>query len=324
MLEYNKLNIRTWSILGSRGTYGHVLNEIAGYNGNIVALTADLCVTSGLERYRLNHQERFINIGIAEQNMVGIAAGLAAGGMVPFISSFSNFLAMRSCEQMRHFLGYMNENVKAVGLAAGFAMGMFGVTHYGIEDIAALRAISNLTVISPADCTETAKAIEAAAEFDGPAYIRLTGVMNAPIVYRQDYDFKIGKAIFLRDGRDVCVIATGASVHHSLTAAEILSERGVDCAVMDVHTIKPLDGEAIEAAVGGKRLIVTVEEHSVVGGLGGAVAESLAGLDARPPHLIIGIQQGYPRGGSYTYLLEQCGLTGPKIADRITERLRGA
>jgi transketolase len=273
-----------------------------------------------LDRYKANHPGRFVNVGIAEQNMVGIAAGLAAGGMIPFISSFSNFLALRSCEQMRHFLGYMNENVKVVGLAAGFAMGMFGVTHYGIEDVSALRAISNLTILSPADSTETAKAVEAAASFNGPVYIRLTGGMRAPIVYKGDYDFRIGEAVTLREGKDVFIAATGSEVHRSLEASELLYASGIECKVVDVHTIKPLDYSAIDAAAGSE-LIVTVEEHSVTGGLGSAVAEHLAGRRARPRQLIIGIPEGYPAAGSYPYLVEQNGLTARGIAQRIRENL---
>jgi transketolase len=207
MLDYSAKNIRTWSILGSRGTFGVVLNELASQNEGIVALSADLCTTSGLDRFGQSFPDRFVNVGIAEQNMVGLAAGLAANDFVPFASSFANFLALRSCEQIRHFMGYMKENVKLVGLAAGFAMGMFGTTHYGIEDIAALRAIANLTIISPADCTETAKAVEAAAGFAGPVYLRLTGVMNAPIVYKNDYDYEIGKAITVRGGEHLFALS---------------------------------------------------------------------------------------------------------------------
>lgn len=320
MLEYSSKNIRTWSILGSRGTFGVVLNEIAANNEKIIALSADLCTTSGLDRFRQNFSDRFINVGIAEQNMIGISAGLAASKFVPFASSFSNFLSLRSCEQVRHFLGYMNENVKLVGLAAGFAMGMFGVTHYGIEDIASLRAISNLTIISPADCTETAKAVEAASYHAGPVYIRLTGIMNAPIVYKNDYNFEIGKAIALREGVDISVIASGTMVDTSLKAAKLLEEQGISCSVTDMHTIKPLDISAVDENLN-KKLIVTVEEHSVIGGLGGAVAEYLAIKKKRPPHLIIGIPDGYPKAADYAYMLEQSGLTPVQIAERIKANL---
>ena len=321
MLEYGRKEIRTWSILGMRGTYGVVLNELAGSMGNLVALSADLRTTSGLDRFRANHPDRFINMGIAEQNMVGVAAGMAAGGWVPFISTFSNFLALRSCEQIRHFMGYMGENVKAVGLAAGFAMAMFGVTHYGIEDIAALRAISGLTIVSPADCTEAAKLIHAAAVFDGPVYIRLTGIMNTPIVYREDYGLQIGKAISLREGGDVAIVSTGSVVHSSLEAADLLAEQGIGCSVLDMHTIKPLDTAALDAQAD-KKLIVTVEEHSETGGLGSAVSEHLAARSGMPSQLVIGIAPGYPRAGGYEYLLEQAGLSAPRIAERVLRFLR--
>lgn len=315
-MSYSKVDVRTWSILGSRGTFGVALTQAAQSNPAILALSADLCNTSGLDRFRAAYPDRFINTGIAEQNMLGVASGLAASGYVPFATTFANFAALRSCEQVRHYLGYMQENVKLVGFGAGFAMGMFGVTHFALEDIAALRSISNLTIISPADGMEIVKAINAMAITPGPVYLRLTGVMNAPIIYKEDYAFTIGKAVTLREGDAVAIVATGSMVAPSLKAAELLAAHGVTAKVVDMHTLKPLDTAALDQ-LGGHRLVVTVEEHSVMGGLGTSVAEHLAQRRNSPPLLRIGVEQGYPHVGDYPHMLEVCGLTGPKIAGRV-------
>ncbi len=318
-MEFKRSNVRTWSMLGPRGAFGMALADAAQHNERIVALTADLCTTSGLDRFRSAFPHRLFNVGIAEQNMVGIAAGLAAGGNIPYATTFANFAALRSCEQIRHYMGYMKENVKLVGFGAGFAMGMFGTAHYGTEDMAAIRAINNIVILSPADSGETVKATSAAACFDGPIYLRLAGVMNNPVVYKEDYDFEIGKAITLREGTDIAIIATGTMVHSSLKAAMVLEERGLSCKVIDMHTIKPLDENVFRVACE-TRLIVTVEEHSIIGGLGGAVAECLAQSDKHPPLLIIGISDEYKHAGDYSYLLEQYGLTPEKIAENISQR----
>ena len=315
-MNYTKIDVRTWSILGSRGTFGVALTEAARSNPRIIALSADLCNSSGLDRFRNAYPTRFINTGIAEQNMLGVAAGLAATGFIPFATTFAIFAALRSCEQVRHYLGYMQENVKLVGLSGGFATGIMGVTHYALEDVAALRSISNLTIISPADCMEVVKATNAIAVARGPVYLRLTGVMNAPIVYKEDYDFTIGKAITLREGDAVAIVATGSMVYPSLKAAELLASQGITARVVDMHTIKPLDAAAVDQLVN-HQLVVTVEEHSVMGGLGSSIAEHVAQKHNFPPLLRMGVPQGYTQVGDYQYMLEICGLTAPKIADKI-------
>ena len=315
-MEINRTNIRTLSMLGQRGAFGTALAEIGEENRNIVALSADLCNTSGLDRFKDKFPERFINTGIAEQNLIGVGAGLAAGGNIPFATTFSNFISLRGCEQVRHFLGYMNENVKLVGFGSGFAMGMFGVTHYGIEDIASIRSINNLTILSPADGLEVYKCTKAAAEINGPVYIRLSGTMNNPIVYKEDYNFEIGKAVTLKDGTDIAIIATGTMVYNSIQAANILEKEGLSIKVINMHTIKPIDKKAIEDCKSAK-LIVTVEEHSVIGGLGSAVAETIALVENKPKQLIIGIGDEYKHAGDYKYLIEQYGLTPEQIAQKI-------
>lgn len=321
MIEYNSSAIRMWSILGSRGAFGVALNELAQSHPEIIALSADLCTTSGLDRFKNSYSDRFVNVGIAEQNMVGIAAGMASMSYIPFATTFSNFASLRSCEQMRHFMGYMKENVKIVGLGAGFAMGMFGVTHYGLEDIASIRAIPNITILSPADCTETVKMTQKAFEIKGPVYLRLTGVMNAPIIYKKDYEIEIGKTIPLNNGDDLTIFATGSMVNEALKASEILKTQGISAAVEDVHTIKPLDTEAIERACS-KKMIVTIEEHSVIGGLGSAVSETLSRIAKHPMQLTIGVENNYPKAGSYQYLVNFCGLSADSIAEKIKKKYK--
>ncbi|MGA9087415.1 MAG: transketolase C-terminal domain-containing protein, partial [Methanoregula sp.] len=273
---------------------------------------------TGLTRFKEKFPEKFLNIGIAEQNMVGIAAGMAKEGKNVFVTTYANFLAMRAYEQIRIQLGYMGFGVKVIGTGSGLAMGMSGNTHYGIEDIALMRAIPGLMVVSPADGTETTKVIREAAEYHGPVYIRLSGTLNNPIVYTEEYLFEFGKAVLLRRGTDISIIATGTMVHESLVAADILEkENGISASVINMHTIKPLDTSIINDICVHSRLAVTVEEHSVIGGLGGAVAEYLSGLSAAPRLMRIGIPDCFQKTGDYQYLLGQNGLTGPQIAEKI-------
>lgn len=316
MIEFKRTTIRTLAILGQRGAFGYALLELAKENNHIIALTADLCTTSGLDRFSKAYPDRVVNVGIAEQNMIGIAAGMSTLGYITFATTFANFASLRSCEQMRHFMGYMKENIKVVGFGGGFAMGMFGITHYGIEDIASIRSIPNITILSPADCLETAKVTIAAVQIKGPVYIRLTGVMNHPIVYKEDYEFEIGKAIQLKNGSDIAIFATGGMVHQSLQAADQLEKCGISCKVVNVHTIKPIDKNAIYEALGTK-LIVTVEEHSIIGGIGSTIAEVLSELKEKPPQLVIGISGEYKTAGSYEFMLDQYGLTNQYIVGKI-------
>jgi transketolase len=320
MIAVNPMNARIWSKLGSRGAFGAVLLQIGAENEKVIALTSDLCNTSGLDRFRNAYPDRLINTGIAEQNMIGIASGLANEGYIPFATTFTNFVALRGCEPTRHFLGYMKRNVKLVGLSAGFAMGMFGNTHYSIEDIAIMRAIPNITILSPADSTEVVKATEAAAVHEGPVFLRLTGAMNNPIVYKDDYNFEIGKAITIKEGTDITIIATGTMVYNSLKTAELLEKDGITATVVDMHTVKPLDTTVIDSACGRSKLIVTVEEHSVIGGLGGAVAEYKSTKQPAPPQLILGIADLFRKAGDYQYMLAENGLLPDQLADRIKQR----
>lgn len=310
------------SRLGPRGTFGVALLAVAEANERVVGLSADLAVTAGMERFRSQMPERFFNVGIAEQNLVGVASGLADDGWIPYAATFANFAAMRSCEFVRHHLGYMRQNVKLVGIGAGFAMGQFGTTHYSVEDVGVLRSIPNLTIVSPADCTEVYEAVVALSESNAPTYLRLSGVPSMRPVNQDGTEFGIGRARMLRAGGDVTLIATGSMVSVAVNAAEMLAERGMSAGVVNVHTIKPLDEQAILDLTGQTAALVTIEEHSVIGGLGSAVAEVVAGLGTRPALLRIGVPDRFPKVGSYDWVLEQCGLTDAAVAASVESWVR--
>ena len=324
MLAINPVNGRVWSKLGPRGVFGVAMLDAAAGVENLMVLTADLAVTSGLERFRSAHPDKFLNVGIAEQNMIGIAAGLAKEGYNTFATTFATFAAMRAYEPVRIHLGYMRFNVKVIGLAGGLAMGQFGNTHYGIEDVALMRAVPGLTVLVPADGAEIVKTVDALVRHKGPAYVRLTGAMNNPIVYKEDYDFTIGKAVNLKEGTDVAIFACGTMVHESLVAANKLAEQGISASVVNMHTIKPLDTDAVDHACARARLLVTVEEHGTIGGLGGAIAEYLARRGGAPRQMFIGLPDSFGKSDSYKYLLQKYGLTGDQIADNISTAFKEA
>jgi len=318
MLEINPKNVRLWAKMGSRAMYGQAILALANdTKKDFMVLSADLGRSSGLGRFMETHANRFRNVGISEQNMIGIAGGLAKEGFVVFASSFAPFISMRASEQVRMNMGYMGLNVKAVALGSGVAMGFLGNSHYGLEDVAVMRSIANMTVISPADCSEILKTIYAAVEFNGPVYIRLTGDSNTTFVYEEDYEFQIGKAVTLRAGHDLTIIAAGTMVHESIEAAEILEVQGISATVLNMHTIKPLDLVALDKAFSTTKLIVTVEEHSVVGGLGSAVAEYKTSIPNAPPQLILGLPDHFGSVGEHRFLLEQYGLVSSKLAERI-------
>ncbi len=317
MIGITRAKAKQWSRLGARAVFGQAILEMAKERDDFYVLSADLAQSSGLGRFRGEFPDRMINTGIAEQNLIGIAAGLAKDGTNVFATSFSPFVTMRACEQVRMNMGYMQLNIKTVGLGSGLVMAQLGNSHFGLEDASVMRAIPGMTVISPADGAEIMKAVEALCDYDGPAYLRLTGGPGLPAVYEEDFDFRIGKAIQVREGKDIAVIASGTMVYYAKAAAELLAEKGIDAAVIDMHTIKPLDNEAVKAQLD-KKLIVTVEEASVAGGLGSAVAECIAMEKDKPPQLMLGIQDFFPHAGSYPYLLEQCRLTAAQIAEDIT------
>ena len=321
MFEINQSNARQWSRIGSRGVFGQAVLAVAERHPNMMVISADLGNSSGLDRFKKTYPEQFLNIGIAEQNMIGVAAGMAKEGYNVFATSFAPFITMRAAEQVRMNLGYMGMNVKAVAIGSGVSMAFLGNSHYGIEDAAVMRAIPNLTVVCPADCAEIFKVVAAAADFEGPMYIRLTGAVGNPPVYTEDYAFEIGKAVVLRAPAAVTLVATGSMVHESLEAAKLLEVAGISAGVINMHTIKPLDIAVLDQAMQASRLLVTVEEHSVIGGLGGAVAEYKSVKRTAPPQLTLGLPDAFDVTGDYRFLLERHGLVAAKIAARVQTEL---
>lgn len=310
------------SRIGSRAAYGMTLFELAPDYDDLMVVTADTSTSAGLDRFRKTYPEKYLDVGIAEQNAMGIAAGLASEGMTVAASTFAPFQTMRCCEQIKVNLGYMQHKVLFTGLASGVVLGTLGYTHCSIEDLAIMRSIPNITVLSPADCGETAKAVKAALDHDQSVYLRLTGGAPNPPVYKEDYDFEIGKSVKLRDGEDVGIIATGSMVHPALQAAEQLAEQGIEASVINMHTIKPIDADAIAELCETTKLLVTVEEHNIYGGLGSAVAEAKAPLRNAPPQIILGVNDSYSKAGDYADILAHYGLTADQIAERIASEMK--
>lgn len=322
MIEFNKRDIRAWSLLGPCGAHGAAAIELAKKNPKVLMITADLCFFSGLERFKAIYPDRIYNVGIAEQNMLGIAAGLAKEGFIPFANTYASFCTSRCADQVRVNMAYMRLPIKLIGLTAGYGAGILGATHMGIEDIALMRALPNITVISPADCTEIVKTMIATAETSDPTYIRLTGSMNTPIVYKEDYDFQIGKAVKIQEGDDVAIIATGSMVAQAQKTAKLLEAEGIYCSIINMHTIKPIDKEVILEVNDNHKLIVTAEEHSIVGGLYGAVSEILCQSGTHKPVLPIGINDLFVHAGSYKYQMTESGLEPDLMKERIVNRLQ--
>ena len=288
-MEISDKEFKQWSRIGSRAAFGIAALELGAIVDDLIILSCDTSTSAGLERFKKKYPDKFQDVGIAEQNMMGIAAGLASEGETVYTATFAPFQTMRCCEQIKVNLGYMNHKVCFVGLASGLVLGNLGYTHCCIEDIAVMRSIPNITVVSPADCGETVKAALAAAEYKSSVYIRLTGEAKNPAVYKTDYDFEIGKAITLREGEDITIIAGGTMVYKSLQAAEILSESGLSVAVVNMHTIKPFDHEGLIESTRNAKFIISLEEHVLNGGLGSAVLESLSDYGLNKKVLRLGI-----------------------------------
>tara|TARA_A100001015_G_scaffold317238_1_gene433669 strand:- start:1873 stop:2841 length:969 start_codon:yes stop_codon:yes gene_type:complete len=308
--------IKIWSTIGSRATFGMALLEISKDMKDLIVLSSDVSTSAGLDRFRKLQPEKYVELGISEQNMIGVATGLSAENFNVVTTTFAPFQTIRCCEQIKINLGYMKHKVTLVGLASGLALGNLGYTHCCIEDIGILRTIPNITILSPADCLETVKCLQHSLKSKGSVYIRLTGTANNPIVYSEDYNFEIGKAIKLREGNDITIFSTGRMVHNSLKAAEILSEKKISARVINIHTIKPIDKKVIEDA-NNTKMIFSVEEHNIIGGLGSAIAEHQSSLKNSVKFIRLGLQDAYSNGGSYEYLQKKHGLSSENIVETI-------
>ena len=298
--------------IATRDAYGEALAELGAINNQVVVLDADLSKSTKTNDFKKVYPERFFNLGIAEQNLLGTAAGFAAAGKIPFASSFAVFAVGRAYDQIRNSIAYPNLNVKIAATHAGLTVGEDGGSHQMLEDIALMRAVPNMTVIVPADGVETKQVVMAAAEHQGPVYIRL-GRPKVPVLLGDDYKFEIGKGVVLKEGTDVTLIGTGIMVSKAMEAAELLAADGISAAVVNISTIKPLDNALITEMAQKTGAVVTAEEHNIYGGLGSAVAEVL--VEACPvPMARVGVEDKFGESGLPDELLEKYGLTAANIA----------
>ncbi|MEM7182837.1 MAG: transketolase family protein [Spirochaetota bacterium] len=304
----------------TRDGYGDALVELGEKNTNVVVLDADLSGSTKTASFKKKFPDRFFNVGVAEQNLVGHAAGFSLSGLIPFASSFAMFLSGRAWEIVRNSVAYPGLNVKLVASHGGVTVGEDGASHQCIEDFALMRVIPEMTVICPSDYEETKQVIHAIAAYKGPVYVRV-GRPAIPILQRENYQFSLGKAEVRREGKDVCIIACGLMVGEAELAAQALQEEGIEATVLNMATIKPLDKEQILASAKKTGLVVTCEEHNVIGGLGSAVSE-LLGEEFPVPVLKVGMQDTFGKSGKWKELLEEFGLNAKEIVAKVKKGIQ--
>lgn len=317
----------TWTVedenlITYNAVWGDVLVELGKRDPRIVAVTADLGGSTRIGRFREAFPDRYFNVGVAEQNMMAVAAGLASTGLVPVVSSYAVFASLRAAEFVRTDLAYNRRNVKVVGTLGGVSFGQGGPTHHALEDIALMRAVPGIVVMAPADGWETGAALEAAVAHEGPVYMRIGRSMEALVHSSRDFSFELGKAMTLREGSDVTVIACGTAVQYALSAADRAAESGVSVRVVNMHTLKPLDDEAVLAALADTRRIVTAEDHNVIGGLGSAVADVIAVSGKGCALRKLGHQDCYAGMGIPEDLVQRAGFCDDGILAAITALMR--
>lgn len=305
----------------TRDAYGKALVELGGINDKVVVLDADLAAATKTGMFKKAYPERFFDSGIAESNMMGVAAGLASTGFTVFASTFAMFAAGRAYEQVRNSIAYPHLNVKIGATHAGISVGEDGASHQCCEDIALMRAIPGMVIINPADDIEARAAVLAAAEYEGPVYMRF-GRLAVPRIFDDSYKFELGKAVTLREGADVTIIATGLMVNEALEAAKTLAEEGISAEVINIHTIKPLDKEVVIRSASKTGAVVTAEEHSIIGGLGGAVCEALCEGGKPVPVVRVGVNDEFGRSGPALELLHIYGLDAQNIVAKAKDAIK--
>lgn len=322
MTELTKAKVRSFSRLGQRATFfGIALPEIAEKKEDMCVITADLAQLSNLTRFSSQFPDKFLNVGIAEQNMIGVASGMAMDGTLVYATTYASFIAVRDLEHVRQHLSNLRLNVKLIGTAAGVVAARSGVAHWASEDVSFMRSLPNMVVMSAADCLEAYHMAHYSAEYDGPMYIRLNGTPSSPMVYDEEYKFEPFKISILREGKDVALIGTGLMVHECLETARLLEERGITCTVANMHTVKPIDKETLDKLFDNHKLIVTAEEHNVIGGIGSAVAEYKTTKSNAPKQMLLGFPDSFTDAGTTQYIWEKFGITAPQMADRIIQEL---
>lgn len=324
MIEFNPRNFRFWSIMGINPSIWSVAFPEIIDRETTAILTADVAKLSGMTRIASSYPEIFYNVGIAEQNMMGIGAGMALNDHDVYMTTYATFMTYRCFDQFRQFLGNMNLNIKAIGSAAGLSGGKSGNALCAISDIAVARSIPNVTVLSPADCTEAIKMVLAFKEYKKPTYMRFCGAVNIPCVYKENYNFEIGKGVKLNDGERIALVATGTNlVQNALEVANIINEKyGFTPLVVNIHTIKPLDKTLIEEILDSFETVYTIEEHNIIGGLGSAVAEVKANMSECKCKIIrLGVEDKLYSLGSREYMLREAGLDTQSIACKVRQGL---
>jgi transketolase len=325
MTEINKSSSRVFARLGQSGAaFGVGLIDEAATKENIIVLSADMAKPAGLSKFSVLYPERFYNVGIAEQNLVGVSAGIANEGFQVIASAQACFLSMRCYEQVRQYSGYMGLPIIYVGVSAGFGLTFFGNTHYALEDVSLYRSIPGMVVISPSDAGQAVKAMAAALTVDVPVYIRCTGVPGLAPIYKEDFEFEIGKGIALQEGSDIAIITAGSVTRNVLKAVEELEKVfNLSFKIIDMHTISPIDKDLLDLCLDCK-LLVTVEEHFIDGGLGSVVAEFLAEKysDNKPHFLRLGVKNKFSIPGDYSYLLQANDLDSDGLVRQIRDVVR--
>jgi len=317
----------TWTVtdgdkLTQAEIYGEVLSQLGEKHPDLIALTADLATSTKIGRFGKKFPERFINVGIAENSLFGMAAGLAMAGLKPVVSTFAVFTSLRCAEQVRTDICYQNLNVKIISTHAGISFGQAGSTHHCTEDLAVMRSFANMTVIAPADGFETGNALVAAMDWPGPVYMRIGRGFEPPVHKDQNYPFEIGRAITMRDGKDVTLIGCGVGVLQAMRAAEVLDGQGLSARVLDMHTVKPIDREAVISAVKDTRRIVTIEDHNIYGGLGTAVAEVIVASGKACAFRKLGVPDCFSIVGYPEDLYHHYGFDADGIVATVSELMR--
>ena len=318
-MELSKMQLKIFSTMGQPASvFGVALMEIMKQNDKVMVLSADMSNYAGLNKFKEAYPDHFINIGISEQNMVGVAAGFASEGYKVIVEAQSCFLSMRSFEQLRQYSGYMKFPIIFVGINAGLSLTYMGNTHFSVEDMGLVRNIPNMTIFSPCDAGEAVKSFYAAMQMEGPVYLRLMGSLGSKAVYKEDFPFEVGTPNQLREGEDVQILATGSMVDAAINASNILKEKGIGVQVQDVHTLKPFDSSVISKTA---KMIVTIEEHTKISGLSAIVSSELAKKSTHPALLSIGLEDEYGKVGEYNWMLENRGLVPDNIVNSIISNL---
>ena len=321
-MNFNSTDAKQWLRMGPRAMFGQFMINIAKKNKKLMVLSADLGRSSGLARFKVEFPKQYISVGISEQNLVGVAAGLADEGFKVFVTSFAPFLSMRASEQIRMNLGYMKHNVNLVALGSGLSMGFLGNSHFGLEDIAIMRTIPNLNVTCPADCSELGKVLDDYAFNDrGPSYIRLTGIPGSKNVYDKNYAYKFGKNITITKGKDILILSYGSILGQVKLSVDALKKMNINAELINIVSLKPIDESVISLFKKYKK-IITIEEHTSVGGLGSIMAEKILKNDIKSRLFSISLPDKFGPTGTYDYLLKHHGLDSYSITKKIIKLVK--